>query len=86
MTTTPAYAQAKRITSLSGRNAAVKHRETLRKARALLLAQGAPEATEAAKLMTLTIKAYSAQIAAWYESDNYRNSWIGQHLNQEVAL
>ena len=81
-----AYAKAKPITSLSGCDMTAKHRDTLRKAKALLLAQGTAEADHAARLMTITIGAYNEQIAAWYESDTYRNSYYGPNYSREGAL
>jgi predicted S18 family serine protease len=74
----PAYAKVKTITSRSGLNAAVKHRNTLRLARTLLQAQDTAEAYQSARLMTYTIQAYNREISAWYDSDIYR-SW---HISQ----
>jgi len=75
---TPAYAKTKAITSNSGLNAAVKHRNTLRLARTLLQAQGTAEATQAATLLTSTIRAYNREIVAWYDSPKYQ-AWVASY-------
>ena len=77
-TTAPAYAKAKTITSNSGLNAAVKHRNTLCLARTLLQAQNTPEATQAATMLDPTIQAYNREIRDWYGSSKYQ-AWAAQY-------
>lgn len=71
MTTTPAYAKAKTITSLSGMRATRKHITTLRRARTLLAAQNDEASQTAARLIGTTINAYLAELATFYQSEHY---------------
>lgn len=70
-TTAPAYAKAKTITSLSGAKAVSKHITTLRRAQALLFAQGTEESYRAYLALNPTISAYSSQLGVFYNSEHY---------------
>lgn len=76
---TPAYAKATTITSRSGLNAAVKHRQTLVRAQQLLLAQDTEQALNTAFALQTTIARFSREIAAWYDSDTYK-AWKAKYL------
>ena len=72
---TPAYAKAKTITSISGRAATEKHITTLRRAQALLVAQGDIESSQAVGLISITIEAYRRELRAFYDSEHYLSHW-----------
>lgn len=68
---TPAYAKAKKITSMSGANATHKHINTLRRTQMILLAQGDEASRQAAMVIGMTIKNYRDELRAFYDSDAY---------------
>lgn len=70
-TTTPAYAKAKTITSISGLNATHKHVATLRRAQVLLRAQGTTLADAAATAIQDTIDSYAFAARTFYRSEHY---------------
>lgn len=71
MATTPAYAQVKTITSISGAQATHKHVKTLRRAQELLKAQGDQEAVQASYAIERTLTGYYLALQAFYKSEYY---------------
>lgn len=68
----PAYAKAKKITSMSGANATHKHITALQRAQALLVAQAPQfEAVQAVGLISVTVEAYRRELRAFYASEHY---------------
>lgn len=67
----PAYAKVKKITSMSGANATHKHITTLRRAQALLDAQGDEAGRYAASLMNITVEGYLRELRAFHQSEHY---------------
>jgi hypothetical protein len=68
---TPAYAQAKKITSMSGARATQKHIGTLQRTQMILLAQGDEASRQAAMVIGMTIQNYRTELRAFYDSDAY---------------
>lgn len=68
---TPAYAKAKKITSMSGANATHKHITTLQRTQMILLAQGDEASRQAALVIGMTVKNYRDELRAFYDSDRY---------------
>lgn len=89
MSTTPAYAKAKTITSRSGADATWRHIKTLQRAQALLLAQDAVVGRDAAALVIGdTIDAYRRELRTYYQSGHnpYRDTYDREGLPHPDAL
>lgn len=82
---TPAYAKAKKITSRSGADAVAKHRQTLQRAQALLLAQGDIESTYAAGLLSRLTDAYSRELMAYYKSEYNPYRYLQDDAKEALA-
>lgn len=68
---TPAYAQAKKITSMSGARATQKHIGTLQRTQMILIAQGTESSRQAAMVIGMTVQDYRRELRAFYESEHY---------------
>lgn len=82
---TPAYAQAKKITSMSGANATHKHIGTLQRTQMILIAQGDEASRQAAMVIGMTIRNYRTELGAFYDSDAYPYRAERAEYNRTIA-
>jgi hypothetical protein len=82
---TPAYAQAKKITSMSGAKATNKHIVTLQRTQMILIAQGDEASRQAAMVIGMTIRNYRTELGAFYDSEHYPYRAERAEYNRTIA-